>query len=194
LLTALQLFFRHGYKDVSYDMLMKKAGLSKGAIYHHFASKDDLLVAAFEFFFHNFEKHSRAFLDKEITDFRSLKKLLIQMKMSQLAELKNILGVKSLEANRILFFVEALSENRRLLRLMGKMVAEEMKFLYGCFARLKSGAGPLKGKNAALWTEVLFLKLQQAEIQLFFFGEEMTEKNFRKAYTKAFDDFEKLIR
>ena len=43
---ARMLFNRHGYDNVSIDRVMEAAGLTRGAFYHHFASKEDLFAAA----------------------------------------------------------------------------------------------------------------------------------------------------
>jgi AcrR family transcriptional regulator len=41
--TALFLFYRQGFKKTSIDTLVKKAGVSKGAFYHYFPSKEAVL-------------------------------------------------------------------------------------------------------------------------------------------------------
>jgi TetR/AcrR family transcriptional repressor of nem operon len=40
--SARILFNRHGFEQVSIDAVMKRAGLTRGGFYHHFASKDEL--------------------------------------------------------------------------------------------------------------------------------------------------------
>jgi AcrR family transcriptional regulator len=46
--TAAELFAAKGYDGVAVDSIVLKAGVSKGAFYHHFDSKDDLLDAVAE--------------------------------------------------------------------------------------------------------------------------------------------------
>lgn len=47
--TAFRLFLEKGYEHTSIqDIINNLGGLSKGAIYHHFRSKDDILVAVIE--------------------------------------------------------------------------------------------------------------------------------------------------
>lgn len=46
---AAALFNRLGYKATSISDVMKATGLQKGGIYRHFASKDELAVAAFDY-------------------------------------------------------------------------------------------------------------------------------------------------
>lgn len=51
---ALRLFLEHGYEGTSLSDLMKASGLSKGAVYHYFRSKEELFEAAIEQFFLRF--------------------------------------------------------------------------------------------------------------------------------------------
>jgi len=44
--SARRLFNRHGFEQVSIDKIMSAAGLTRGAFYHHFGSKDQLYAAA----------------------------------------------------------------------------------------------------------------------------------------------------
>jgi AcrR family transcriptional regulator len=43
--SAIKLFSAHGYTAASVDMICKDAGISKGAFYHHFESKQALFLA-----------------------------------------------------------------------------------------------------------------------------------------------------
>jgi AcrR family transcriptional regulator len=43
---AIDCFARYGYHGTSIDRIAREAGVTKGAIYHHFRSKEDLLAAA----------------------------------------------------------------------------------------------------------------------------------------------------
>jgi TetR/AcrR family transcriptional regulator, transcriptional repressor for nem operon len=44
--SARRLFNRHGFQQVTIDQIMADAGLTRGAFYHHFDSKDELYAAA----------------------------------------------------------------------------------------------------------------------------------------------------
>ncbi|CAA0090047.1 Uncharacterised protein [Zhongshania aliphaticivorans] len=44
LLSSAQQFAKHGYNGVSIDLLAKAAKLSKGALYDHFKSKEDIYI------------------------------------------------------------------------------------------------------------------------------------------------------
>jgi len=48
--AALELFVRNGYHGTSINDIMKKVGLTKGALYAHFASKGELLLRIIEEF------------------------------------------------------------------------------------------------------------------------------------------------
>jgi AcrR family transcriptional regulator len=45
--TAIELFDKKGYERVSINDICKKAGVSTGAFYHHFKSKDQILMEEF---------------------------------------------------------------------------------------------------------------------------------------------------
>ena len=44
--TAIRLFNRHGYHATGVDRLMEETGIAKTTLYRHFASKEDLIIAA----------------------------------------------------------------------------------------------------------------------------------------------------
>lgn len=48
LATARRLFYRDGYRVVGIDTLLAEAKVAKMTLYHHFASKEDLIVAVIE--------------------------------------------------------------------------------------------------------------------------------------------------
>src|SRR5579862_9066215 len=45
-LTAVDLFYRHGFGAVGIDRVIAAAGVTKTTFYKHFEGKDDLMVAA----------------------------------------------------------------------------------------------------------------------------------------------------
>ena len=47
--AALKLFVVNGYSDTRMDDIAIGSGLSKGAIYHHYASKNDLFIALIDY-------------------------------------------------------------------------------------------------------------------------------------------------
>jgi AcrR family transcriptional regulator len=46
--AARTLFAVHGYADVSLETIVRTAGVTRGALYHHFADKTELFAAVFE--------------------------------------------------------------------------------------------------------------------------------------------------
>lgn len=46
--AARELFGRKGFGDASLDEIVAQAGVTKGALYHHFAGKEDLFSAVYE--------------------------------------------------------------------------------------------------------------------------------------------------
>ena len=50
LAIAFKLFFQKGYKEVTMSELVKESGLSKGAFYHYFSSKEELYNHSMEMF------------------------------------------------------------------------------------------------------------------------------------------------
>ncbi|QPP05229.1 TetR/AcrR family transcriptional regulator [Streptomyces bathyalis] len=46
--TARELFAIEGIEDTSTEAVLEAAGTSRGAMYHHFASRDDLVAAVYE--------------------------------------------------------------------------------------------------------------------------------------------------
>jgi AcrR family transcriptional regulator len=46
--AARTLFAAHGYADVSLETIVRTAGVTRGALYHHFADKTELFAAVFE--------------------------------------------------------------------------------------------------------------------------------------------------
>ena len=51
LLTSLQLFLQRGFKEVTLKEIVDKTGLSKGAFYHYFTSKEQVFAEVIQHFF-----------------------------------------------------------------------------------------------------------------------------------------------
>ena len=67
LATAFKLFFQKGYKEVTMSELVKESGLSKGAFYHYFNSKEDLYQHSMEMFMDHYLSDFRMDYDESLS-------------------------------------------------------------------------------------------------------------------------------
>ncbi len=58
--AAIKVILQKGFSASSMNDIVKASGLSKGGVYHHFASKEDLMIGVLTYFF---ERYSHGFLD-----------------------------------------------------------------------------------------------------------------------------------
>ena len=75
--TALQLFLEHGYDYTSIqDIINNLGGLSKGAIYHHFKSKEEIMMAVAERLYSNSDAEMyKIFYRKDLNGREKMKQL-----------------------------------------------------------------------------------------------------------------------
>jgi AcrR family transcriptional regulator len=191
--VALQLFLKKGYKDVSYEDLIKETGLSKGALYHHFRSKEDLLISTFEFLLEASRQQMTEVPFKKAKDRESFKELFVGSKKEQIKGIKKLLGTKTIKFNKLLFFFEAINENERLKASIMELMKEEMQFLEKCFLNMKKHDTLPKGKDPLIMAESLYWMLQGTEMLMFFLKNNDSEKDFIKIYNKTIDNFFKII-
>lgn len=64
ILVSSELFLQSSFKEVTMQEIVQKTGLSKGAFYHYFKSKEQLFMEVLEYFFshvfvHKYETYSR---------------------------------------------------------------------------------------------------------------------------------------
>jgi len=57
IIVACKLFLQKNYKEVTMKEIVEKTGLSKGAFYHYFISKEQLFLEALDYFFTNVMTH-----------------------------------------------------------------------------------------------------------------------------------------
>jgi AcrR family transcriptional regulator len=67
LATAFRLFFQKGYKSVTMSDLVKESGLSKGAFYHYFNSKEDLYKHSMDMFMDHYLDNFSLEFDEALT-------------------------------------------------------------------------------------------------------------------------------
>lgn len=58
--AAIDVLIQHGYTGATYAVIAEKAGVSRGALLHHYASRSDLLLATTDALFDNFVEQIRA--------------------------------------------------------------------------------------------------------------------------------------
>ena len=190
--TALLLFLEKGYKDVSYQDLVKKTGLSKGAIYHYFASKEDLLNAVFDMFSESSKQPVPIAPEDQVKDYASFKKLYADIKIGQLNDFKAFLGADLVSFNWVLFCLEAIAANEQLRVTIGELSKLEIKFLERCFLGLEKHGQLPKGKDPALLAECLYFILEGAGLVMFL-AENKKDEDFITLYDKTINDFFKII-
>jgi AcrR family transcriptional regulator len=66
--AALKLFCQRGYHATSIDDIARAAGVTKGAVYHHFSSKEELLVSALDTFWQRTIGMARRHLERADPD------------------------------------------------------------------------------------------------------------------------------
>ena len=62
--AAIELFAGQGYANTSVQQVVEAAGVTKGALYHYFQSKDDLLFAVYERILSLQTEHLKAIVDR----------------------------------------------------------------------------------------------------------------------------------
>ena len=84
--AALDEFGENGYKKASTNNIVKRAGVSKGLLYHYFKGKEDLYEFLIEFCFETVAETLKTKMNWEITDFFERLKVATTIKM----ELTNV--------------------------------------------------------------------------------------------------------
>lgn len=69
---AAELFNQYGYNGCSMSHIMEATGLKKGGIYNHFASKDEIAIAAYNYSYNLVIKRFRSRLDVVFTSIEKL--------------------------------------------------------------------------------------------------------------------------
>lgn len=105
--TALRLFWLRGYKYVSLIDVAGEAGITKGGVYHYFASKEDLLRHVTTYLFDRFEaKYGELFGDGRSL-LATLKAIVVDRELERFAE--QLLGIgpgMGDRANHLSFMLE----------------------------------------------------------------------------------------
>ncbi len=122
--TAQQLFLEKGYDNTTIqDIVDHLGGLSKGAVYHHFKSKEEIIDAVSDRMFlvnNPFEKV------KDRSDLNGLEKLREAIRLNQSDEAQKNIVVQSIPLTRNpRLLVEMIDSNRRILTPYYEELLEE---------------------------------------------------------------------
>ena len=90
IVAALRLFLMRGYKSVSLVDVADEVGITKGGIYHYFASKDELMHAALHFFLDCFGSKAHELLRGSAGLREALQSLLVDKALE--AHMEELLG------------------------------------------------------------------------------------------------------
>jgi len=75
--TAIQLVWQSNYDNVGVNEICAQAGVTKGALYHHFESKADLYVAASRHYWEELKKEFDAIYSPSYTGLENLENLIL---------------------------------------------------------------------------------------------------------------------
>jgi AcrR family transcriptional regulator len=84
--AAMAVFARQGFEEARMDDIAQEVGLSKGALYLYFKSKDAIISAILQFFFSAAMKKLRGFLESEETP--SVREQLLRLNQYYVGEMK----------------------------------------------------------------------------------------------------------
>jgi AcrR family transcriptional regulator len=112
--VASNLFISKSYKNVSLNNIAKKAGVTKGGVYHYFSSKEELFLVVFEYTLSSAEKNICAFISSDIPLSELLKSALTPKNaIDQIFDM--LKGKQSyIEPNYIAFMFDALKNFPKL--------------------------------------------------------------------------------
>jgi AcrR family transcriptional regulator len=110
LTSARKLFVKKGFRGTTTDEIARKAGLTKGALYHHFDNKEDILLALVEDVGKRYKEAMEPLMDRQnISPVDILETLLGTHKSEELAEFRNLIDiwVQAMRIPRIMKSLEA---------------------------------------------------------------------------------------
>ena len=106
--TAFKLFLSNGYRASTMSELVKQSGLSKGAFYHYFLSKQDVYDYVLEHYFLSYFS-AVDWQQYEAISYKKLKKEITKYFISLIIELKELTDNNI--ANYFIMFFEAYNNN-----------------------------------------------------------------------------------
>ncbi|MCP4684401.1 MAG: TetR/AcrR family transcriptional regulator [bacterium] len=94
LTAARKLFVKKGFRGTTTDEIARRAKLTKGALYHHFESKEDILFAIVDSLGEHYQKAMEPLMSRRnISPTDILETLLNTHKSEDLAEFRNLLDI-----------------------------------------------------------------------------------------------------
>ena len=162
LATARALFLRHGYETTTTQMVLSETGLSKGALYHHFKSKTDMMEAIYR-------AESKGAIDRAVSHVGYEPSPLARLRAACLLWLKE---VEDDDVSSILFELGPAALGRRRAKEI------EDQFSMGLFLGLlkeASAAGEIDLPSPELTARLLNAIMAEASIYARQTGEDSTE-------------------
>jgi len=190
--SALLLFLEKGFKNVSYQDLVKKTKLSKGAIYHYFVSKDMLLVSVFELFSQRSDQGVGVSFDNLFKDVDAFKTFYIGLRKQQLKDFKAFVGAEIAKFNWVLFCLEAVEANEDLRETIKAMSNRDIKFFESCFVSLKNNGALPKERDPIVLAKNLYYLIEGEGLIMFLQGNELDD-DYIDRLDKTLDDFFNMI-
>lgn len=143
--VACKLFLQKNFKEVTMKELVKSTGLSKGAFYHYFESKEQLFLEVIDFFFtkimvHEYEKYSQESFYRFFHDYGD------EIKNYSKEYLKLYIGEESEAEFNMNYFALAFDALKLFPEFRGRMVEEQHREL-------------------RIWTEVIENARKKGEIK-----------------------------
>lgn len=111
---ALRLFLLRGYKYVSLLDVAKEAGITKGAIYHYFSGKEELLAAAVYYLFDRMEEKCLSLFQSPVPLKDTLYSIFVEQELAVYARRILALGEGDYRANHASFVLEIMNHFPKL--------------------------------------------------------------------------------
>lgn len=125
--TSLILFLQKSYRDVTMSEIVEKTGLSKGAFYHYFSSKEDLFKEIVVMFFSMGTIDYKSFSSDSFYDFYHQ---YVEILNDSLLKINSMVAEQSKESNNFNFFLilfEAVSRFPEYLHLELELHKKDME-------------------------------------------------------------------
>jgi len=188
--TAFRFFFEKGYKSVTMSELVKETGLSKGAFYHHFSSKEELYKEATE-------KYLISYFDKvpfvykpELSLRENLKSIALDFS-SLTEEFKQSIHHDDPGLSVYLLYIQTALNNREFKRKLEVYFLKILKILEGWFREaqarneIKKNLDPnVLAKHISALMEGLYI------LDSFDMNKDSLADNFEKILNQLFDQIE----